>query len=1152
MDKTAIKTYAIWARNELLKRVILKATLYGIERDKDIDEDYSNRLFQDEELRKRKVLIEKIKVSGFDETMEEIAYTWFNRFIALRFMEVNGYLPSKVRVFTDENNRFNPQVITEAINLRIPGLDVEKVVEYERSSDRDGLFKYIIITQCNALNEILPGMFEKIDDYTEFLIPDNLLREGSVIHKMIEIIPEEDWKNQVQIIGWLYQYYNTEPKDRVFAQLKNREKITREKIPAVTQLFTPDWIVKYMVENSLGRMWNECDHVIKESWKYYMESVEQTPDIAKKIGKIREEISRLAPEEVRCIDPCVGSGHILCYLFDMFIDIYEYYGHKKRDAVRVIIEKNLYGLDIDRRAKQLAYFSVMMKAREYDRRFFERDYIPQPHIYVIDESNFFKEEGKFTLEYFVDGNKTLKESMDSLIQDMHDAKEYGSIIDVKPVDFKALYKRFDELRTGNLTFHTENIFERLLPLVKLGEVLSLKYHIVITNPPYMGGAGMNEKLAGYVKKNYPDSSSDLFAVFIERCKNMAIENGFIAMITQHSWMFLSSYERLREKIENIVIENMAHLGPRAFEEIVGEVVQTAAFILRNSEISGYRGRYVRLVDGNSQDKKEEMFLSGENRYEISQDEFKKIPGKPIAYWASENLIKSFETGEKMDLVLDVRQGLATGNNNEFLRMWYEVDKSKCKWDSTSIEELFKSGKRWIPYNKGGKYRKWYGNYDYLIKFDRENYEKLNNQGNNLPSKGYYFKPAITWGLINSSGFSIRYRTSGGVHDVSGMSAFYNGKIELEYILGLMSTPVAEYVFNLLNPTINLQAGDFKNFPVLIDENHKEEVIKLAKENIELAKADWDMHETSWDFNPPFRKKVGKIRDFYMEYKAEVNKRFERLKSNEERLNEIFISLYGLEKDLKKEVLDSSITVAKIFDLKSDITEEIKGNRYILTCEDVIKNFISYGVGCILGRYRVDGCREFEPCEDGIIPITEEEYFENDMGSRFISFVEEMFGEENLEENLEFIGAQLKGKGNARERIRNYFVNDFYSNHCKLYDKRPIYWQLDSGKKNGIKIIIYIHTYKKDSIAKARVKYIHEIQGKYNQELARFESLFDAAHGSERLKLGKKVTQIKDKIEEVGKFEERVHHIADAMIELDLDDGVKRNYKLFGDIFGKIK
>lgn len=1161
MDKNAIRSYAIWARNELLKRVIFKAAMYEIEKNKKMDSDLSccnGEILKSKDIKKRKILIERINSYGFDTVMDEIAYGWFNRFTVLRFMEVNGYLPSKVRVFTDENNRFNPQVLNQPLELEIPGLDLLEVIEYEKKSDREGLFGYIIKTQCNHLNTILPGIFEKKDDYTDLLIPDNLLREGSVISKMVEMIPQEDWKDQVQIIGWLYQYYNIEPKNEVFTGLKKKEKITKEKIPAATQLFTPDWIVKYMVENSLGRLWNECHKtIIKDKLNYYMESAVQSHEVNKKVESLKKNFSELVPEDIKCIDPCVGSGHVLCYFFDILIEIYRSYGYKMRDAVRTIVEKNIYALDIDERAKQLAYFSVMMKARGYDRRFFEREYVPQPNIYTVEESNYFLDDGRFALDYFINGDKKIRENIELVISNMYDAKEYGSIVDIESVDFNILKQRFQELKRGNMSFLTHIIFEKLLPLVNVAEVMSQKYHVVVTNPPYMGGAGMNEKLAQYVKKNYPDSCSDLFAVFIEKCKKMAVEGGFVAMITQHSWMFLSSYEKLRDKIQNIVIENMIHLGPRAFEEIEGEVVQTASFILRNIKISDYKGIYARVVNGNSQDKKEEIFLAGTNRYEISQEEFKKIPGKPVAYWADKNLIRAFETGKKMEMVLDVRQGLATGNNSEFLRLWHEVELVNCKWDSKSAEDLFESGKRWIPYNKGGKYRKWYGNYDYLIKFDRENYEKLKTQGNHLPSKAYYFRESITWGLINFGGFAIRYRTPGGVHDVSGMSAFYNGAIELEYILGLMSTPVAEYVFNMLNPTINLQAGDFKNFPVLIDDNIKEEVIQIARQNIEISKRDWDMYETSWDFktSPLAKRKTGKIEEAYKEHKKEVNERFYRLKANEERLNEIFIRIYGLEKELKIKISDKNITVTKIFDEKSEIDEEIKGNRYILTCEDIVKNFISYGIGCILGRYSlkksgviVEKTGNFT----GIIPITEEEYFKDDIVIKFIKFVEEVFGKINLEENLEFIARQLRGKGNARDKIREYFINKFYKDHCKRYEKRPLYWELDSGKKNAIKIFMYIHSYRCDTLAKIRVDYLHELQGKYKNELLRLESMLSNTTGQERIRVGKNVNVLKEKIEELEKFESKVHHIADKMIVMNMDNGVKENYKIFKDILGEIK
>lgn len=694
MDKNAIKKYAVWAREELIERVSQKAYQYEISADADPNADSAHGVLLNPLEKKQRVsLINKVKDKGMDQVIEEVAYTWFNRFAALRFMEVNNYLPSRVRVFTDEEGAFKPEILTEAIHLELKGLDMEKVYALKEANDDEALFKYLIIAQCNALSSVLPGMFQKIADYTELLFPDNLLREGSVIEQMVTTIFEADWKDQVQIIGWLYQYYNTEPKDRVFADLKKNKKITKEKIPAATQLFTPDWIVRYMVENSLGRLWVEGhpNDDLKASWKYYLDEAEQEPKVQKQLDEIHREYSALTPEDILCVDPCMGSGHIICYLFDVLMQIYEAYGYTTRDAVSSIVRNNLYGLDIDDRASQLAYFSVMMKACQYDHRFLSRGI--QPHVYAIMESNHYDPN---IIDFFTDGRKELKTAINSLISDLYDAKEYGSILNVKPVDFTALYARFDEIRNENPNMYTYQILDELLPFVQVAEAKAQKYHVVVTNPPYMGSSGMSVKLSEFVKRNYPDSKSDLFAVFIERCGQMTLKNCFQAMITQHAWMFLSSFEKLRKKLIQKTMVNMAHLGARAFEEIGGEVVQTTSFVLLNDSVEDYKGVYCRLIEPTTQQSKEETFLNGDSRFVTSQSNFAKIPGSPVAYWVSDQLVQDFIDGKPFAEVGFPKVGMQTSNNDKYLRLWHEV----------KANEFFSNSKKWIKYVKGGQFRRW--------------------------------------------------------------------------------------------------------------------------------------------------------------------------------------------------------------------------------------------------------------------------------------------------------------------------------------------------------------------------------------------------------------------------------------------------------------
>ncbi len=865
MNKNAIKKFATEARRELISRVSQRALKYGIS-DKEVgnpnDDSVGGHLLSSTEKKQRAALIAQIKEKGYEQVMEEVAYTWFNRFSALRFMEVNGYLPSHVRVFTDEENNFKPQIISEAIHLELDGLDMEKVYAYKEANDNDELYKYLLITQCNALNSVLPGMFQKIADYTELLFPDNLLREGSVIQQMIELIPEDDWKDAVQIIGWLYQYYNSEKKDDVFAALKKNVKITKENIPAATQLFTPDWIVRYMVENSLGRLWLEGHPDVKEQllpteeeqsayaagnrdpedtkWHYYLEEAEQEPEVQAQLAEIRKEYAALTPDQLKVIDPCSGSGHILAYMFDVLMKIYESYGYTTREAVASIVENNLYGLDIDDRAAQLAYFAVMMKACQYDRRFFSRGI--QPHVYAIAESNHVD---SFALEYFCNGDAKLKKAMDTIISELHDAKEYGSILTVTPQEWSALYDRFAEI-TEDINMSRETALRELLPLVQVAEALTQKYDAVVTNPPYMGSSGMSAKLTDFVKKNYSDSKSDLFAVFIEKCGQMAKRNGYQAMITQHAWMFLSSFEKLRTKLLSVDIVNMAHLGARAFEEIGGEVVQTTSFVIRKSHIVDYKGKYCRLIEPTSQQGKEDMFLSCENRYTADQSNFLKIPGSPVAYWVSEALIRSF-IEKKIDMYGSTNNGFTTGDNERFLRVWSEVQYNKICFDAISRNYAQESQKRWFPYNKGGAFRKWYGNNEYILNWFDDGAD-VKAYGHLVPrSLKYQFMKSISWSKISSSVASFKVKDTGTMFDVAGLSLFPADNKNFYYLLALCNSSYAQKCLDFLSPTLNYETGHIASIPVIIDAIQHNVVDSLTIKCVQLSKTDWDSYETSWDF-----------------------------------------------------------------------------------------------------------------------------------------------------------------------------------------------------------------------------------------------------------------------------------------------------------------
>ena len=844
MNKNAIQKFAIWARNELIAQVSQRAYQYGIDESGfgDASADTLNgRLLTAEEKSQRQELIKQIKEKGYKQVMEEVAYTWFNRFIALRFMEVNNYLPSHIRVFSDASGAFKPEILNDVLHLDLPGLDSGKVAEYIESNDTEALYRYLLLTQCNALNSALPVMFERMGGYTEMLLPNNILRQDSVLGHMVSDIPEEDWQDAVQIIGWLYQFYNTELKDDTFAQLKKNVKITKERIPAATQLFTPDWIVRYMVENSLGRLWLEGhpNAELHDGWKYYLDEAEQEPEVEAQLAKLREEYKTIKPEEINVIDPCMGSGHILVYAFDVLMQIYTSAGWDQREAAQSILKNNLFGLDIDDRAAQLAYFAVMMKARQYDRRLLTRGI--QPNIYSIRESNGIQ---TMTIEYFHKNDPKLKADIESIVTEMRDAKEYGSILNITSVDFAGLYARFDEIR-NDINMMQMSALDELLPLVKCAEVLAQKYDVVVTNPPYMAVSNAGAKVNDYVKKNFPDSKADMFAVFIERCGQMAKKNGYQAMITQHAWMFLSSFEKLRTKLLTVDIVNMAHLGARAFEEIGGEVVQTTSFVIRKSHIADYKGEYCRLIEPTSQQGKEDMFLAGENRYAADQSNFSKIPGSPVAYWVSKAVYKMYDT-EPIEKRFIPKFGMSTGDGEKFIRFWYEEEENNIAYSCNNEQEFISSQREWCVADKGGTYRRWYGNKNCVIWWKNNGDEIKNHKKSAVRNSQLFFRPHIAWTLVSSGVFSARYFENGFLLDTASNCLYYDtSKEKAMYALGYLNSIVASFNLDLLNPTINMSCGVLGNLPYM--ETNVETVSDLVTDNVEESMKDWDSYETSWDF-----------------------------------------------------------------------------------------------------------------------------------------------------------------------------------------------------------------------------------------------------------------------------------------------------------------
>ena len=1199
MDKNAIKKFAVWARTELIARVSLKGVEYGITEDNMVDanaDSVGGKVLTANEKAQRKALIAEINDKGYKQVMEEVAYTWFNRFSALRFMEVNGYLPSHVRVFTDEENNFKPQIITEAIHLDLDGLDMEKVYELKDAEKTEELYKYLLIVQCNALNAILPGMFQKIADYTELLLPDNLLREGSVIQQMIELIPEDDWKDAVQIIGWLYQYYNSEKKDDVFAALKKNVKITKENIPAATQLFTPDWIVRYMVENSLGRLWLEGHPDVKEQflpteeeqsayaagnrdpedtkWHYYLEEANQEPEVQAQLAEIRKEYAALTPDQLKVIDPCSGSGHILAYLFDVLMQIYESYGYTTREAVASIVENNLYGLDIDDRAAQLAYFAVMMKARQYDRRFFSRDI--QPHVYAIAESNHVD---SFALEYFCDDDAKLKKAMDTIIKELHDAKEYGSILTVTSQDWSALYDRFAEI-TEDINMSRETALRELLPLAQVAEALAQKYDTVVTNPPYMADSGMSPHLLNYVKDNFKNYRNDLYSCFMKKTIAMLKANRFTGLMTSYTWMFLTAFSKMR--IEMLSENSLVTLVQPEYHAFFKEAfVPICTFVLTN-RCMNYAGKYIQLAKFTGAEEQEKRTLdaimssSCDYKFTVKQSLFYQIPDMPIAYWLKPSTAELFINGSLLSKYADLRQGLITGDNDRFLRFWSECDARK-------ISTLNDRNKKWFFYHKGGEYRKWYGNMTLVVNWENDGFEIVNfrddkgKQRSRPQNIRYYLQEGFTWTALTVADFNVRYMPEGGIFDAKGSSGFCNEKDNLKYIIGLCNSKVSMEFLSFLAPTMDYSAGAVGKVPTIICEEKKAEISNVVTTNIEISKSDWDSYEISWDFqHHPLLRSVPIIAEAFDQWQAECDERFNQLKDNEEELNRIFIDIYGLRDELTPEVEDKDVTVRKA-DLGRDI-----------------RSFISYAVGCMFGRYSLskDGlifagesysleswvekmndqpgiisheelvrayCNEgvivnemFFPDEDNIIPICDDEYFTDDIVGRFVEFVAEVYGADTLDENLKFIADALGGNGQPKDVIRKYFLSEFYSDHCKIYQKRPIYWLFDSGKKNGFKALIYMHRYQPDTIARIRTDYVHEQQARYRTAIADLEQRIANASTGERVKLNKRLKALNEQAAEIHAYEEKIHHLADQMISIDLDDGVKKNYAIFQDVLAKIK
>ena len=1218
MNKTSIKNFAIWARNKLIADIQYRAGLMGITAEgikNALPQSTPNMEFYDigttepysitgEAIRQRQKLAELLRqkekdsnyATAYKYILEEVAYTWFNRLIAIRFMEVNDYLPSHIRVLSSETGKVEPDLVTTPFDaeLDFTPAEEETILRLKNDNALDELFRLLFIKQCNALNEILPALFEKTNDYTELLLNLSAVDQEGVVYRLTHDISERDFDithpdengeihGQVEIIGWLYQYYNTEPKNAAFAK---NGKITKDEIPAVTQLFTPDWIVRYMVQNSLGRLfidkrknegvfadgrgldemtWDEAEekritaekHLAEQmEWKYYLPEAAQTKEVREQLNKIQQQSEYKDVRDIKVIDPCMGSGHILVYAFDVLMQMYEDVGYSQRDAAKSILENNLYGLDIDDRAYQLAYFAVMMKARQYNRRILNGE--TTCHVYAIQESNNIN---RAHLKYLGAGMddlevNTARVQLDGLLDAMQDAKEYGSILKVENYNWELLRRFVSAADAGEQismdSTGLEVTAEQLMTLIDIAETMGQKYDVVVTNPPYLNSSSMNAKLSNYVKKQHPKSKADLYAVFLEKGIEWAKKNAYVSLINQQAWMFLNYFEELRKIVLTYNIVNMEHLGARAFAEIGGEVVQTTTFAIRKTHCPEYLGTYVRLTSFDNEASKAVHAKDKAYTYLAQQKKYDHIPGNALAYWISEDTVSIFKEEPQLKTFAEPRAGLQTGENDTFLRLWPEIAFTKMGFGCNNADECIASKMKWFPYSKGGGFRRWYGNYEYVVNWynDGEDIrqDKLTKLAAGLilssnakpKNTQYYFRDGVTWSTLSSAAFAARWHMNGGLFDIKGSTCFFDNKETQSYVMGLMNSKPFNMMLQVISPTLDYNAGYIGKVPVKIDRAQISIVSGLVGSCIDVAKEDWDAFETSWDFHRhPLVCGLLTVANAYAKWEQECSDRFTQLKANEEKLNRIFIDIYGLQDELSPEVEDKDVTVRKA-DLQRDI-----------------KSLLSYAVSCMFGRYSLDTeglayaggdwdnskYKTFLPDVDGIIPITDEEYLEDDIVTRLCSWLKAVYGEDTLEENLDFIAKALGGRGNSsREIIRNYFLKDFFKDHCKIYQKRPIYWLFDSGKQNGFKALMYLHRYTPDTIGNLRVAYLHKTQRVYESEIGRMQDMIDHSANSREVAVStKRKEKLQKQLKECRDYDEMIAHLALSRIELDLDDGVKVNY-----------
>lgn len=1165
MNTSNIKKYAPQARNDFIAAMRKQAAKYGITADRILPAEQKGDLlligetvFPLSVLKPRDKLIKRIQASSFEQSIDYIAYSWFNRLCAIRYMECKGLLDHGRRVLSSADGSAGlPQILEECLDIDLPGLNASRVAELKLDGNKDEeLYRELLLAQCHALNQVMPLLFEQVSDESELLLPDNLTKTDSLIRDLVSSIPEEDWSD-VQIIGWLYQFYISEKKDQVIGKV-----VKSEDIPAATQLFTPNWIVKYLVQNSVGRLWMmaQPESTLASAWEYYIQPAEQTDEVNAQLKqlidvRISEDGDSLNPESITVLDPACGSGHILVEAYDCLKAVYLERGYRSRDIPRLILENNLYGIDIDTRAAQLSSFALLMKAREDDRRLFSNP--PKLNIIALQDSQ------PERLEVFsqdLASTGIAQTDLKELLDLFEYASTFGSLIQIP----EAFAKKLPELEAKlNTALNSGDIFsqqsaQELLPLVQQAKLLAKQYDAVIANPPYMGGKGMNTALKDFAKKTFPDSKSDMFAMFIERCQALSKISGETAFVTPYVWMFISSYEQMRSKlVTDATIQSLVQLEYNAFEPAC---VPVCAFIVGKAHIADFVGSYIKLSDFKGHENQSPKTLEAINNpdcgwfFNAKPDDFKKIPGSPIAYWVSDKIFKSFENGRPLSNVAMPSVGLQTGDNDLFIKFWFEVNKSNIDftYNKTSDNEI--SEKKWFPYTKGGEFRKWYGNNFWVVNWQNDGYQIKQHRSSRPQNRDKYFLEGLSYTNISSSQFASRYTPSGFIFDQKGSMFFSEKLINIKNVACFLHSKIGSELLKITSPTLDFNPGSLANLP-LLDVNLVD-IERMFDKAVCSSKEDWDSYETSWDIteNPIIRTQQSTLEQAFNTWQQQNADAVAEMKRLEEENNKLFIDAYGLQDELTPDVPDAQITLTRA-DREKDS-----------------QRLVSYALGCMMGRYSLDepgliyahaGNQNFDasryqkfPADaDGIIPLTEMHWFEDDATHRIREFLTAVWGKDMLDTNMQWLAESLDKKANetAEDTIRRYLASKFYKDHMQTYKKRPIYWLFSSGKQGAFQALVYLHRYNESTLARMRTEYVMPLISKMSAMANSLQSEIENSDSAAEIKRKEKELQNLHKQQaELSTFEEKLRHYADQRITLDLDDGVQVNYGKFGDLLVEVK